>query len=436
MKTRLLLCLMASLLFIACDEEHSETIQVDKEQILETVLPNDNISNYKISPQEAIDNLMQFLDALGSSNLSKSSRNYNISSVSAFRKNNSLSKNYLAANDIDIDTMLYSINFADSAGFAIVSADKRADPIYAIVDEGNFDFQDVDNIQNPGFGLFLENTIDLQFESINNYSKKPIPLSKASSKKWTITEYKAPLLQTKWGQGIPYNYYCPYYPDGHTGCVVIAVAQILSYYQTINRVSWQYNNFYSSAQLNWSQILKDCNANNGILDMTSAYSSSIQVANFCRYFGIACDADYKVKSTSVSDKRAIQVMNDFLYLNASSMKSYNENDIISAIAKNKIVYAGGYRNKKKVMFIRVGYTDGHAWVCDGYLKAKCNNENSIMLHCNWGWDGTANGYYLSNSFNVSAGPELDDSNINVYSKSTTEDYNYKYKLEYSIITLK
>jgi hypothetical protein len=53
----------------------------------------------------------------------------------------------------------------------------------------------------------------------------------------TLTEQIGPLLQVEWGQGYPYNKFCPdsgctnYYGHVPAGCVAVATAQIMSYHQ-------------------------------------------------------------------------------------------------------------------------------------------------------------------------------------------------------------
>ena len=50
----------------------------------------------------------------------------------------------------------------------------------------------------------------------------------------------------------------------------------------------------------------------------------------------------------------------------------------------------------------------HTWVCDGYMYSKyCLYFNGVYvginefehLHMNWGWNGTADGWYSVDSFN-------------------------------------
>ena len=75
-----------------------------------------------------------------------------------------------------------------------------------------------------------------------------------------------------------------------------------------------------------------------------------------------------------------------------------------------------------VGFVFRHYVDGHAWVVDGYIDEVKNNVHSYYLHCNWGWGGTSNGYYLSDTFNSGDGP--------IYNDNATRS-NYQYNLEFA-----
>ena len=133
---------------------------------------------------------------------------------------------------IPIDTLFYVINFENDEGFAILAADDRTDPIYAIIDEGNFHPASMQNEQNSGFLGFLEGSIETLFNDVSNpqnvsrrywqtYPTNP-PLSDDAYENNTRKTIKVePLLKTKWNQGNPYNAYCP---DIYTGCVITATA--------------------------------------------------------------------------------------------------------------------------------------------------------------------------------------------------------------------
>jgi hypothetical protein len=116
-------------------------------------------------------------------------------------------------------------------------------------------------------------------------------------------------------------------------------------------------------------------------------------------------------------------------LNASSLKGYNESNIISAIKSGYPVLGRGNSGKKKVLGIRVGWKGGHAWVYDGVLVASKDGKSNNFVHCNWGWGGYKNGYYISKAFDTNAGAPIYDSSDEQSGKTP----NYKYNLEYSIV---
>lgn len=71
-----------------------------------------------------------------------------------------------------------------------------------------------------------------------------------------------------------------------------------------------------------------------------------------------------------------------------------------------------------------------ACALDGYISATKDGKQQNLIHCNWGWGGSRNGYYLSKVFNTPSGAEINDNEI---TRGGTA-YYYKYNLEYSIIS--
>lgn len=97
---------------------------------------------------------------------------------------------------------------------------------------------------------------------------------------------------------------------------------------------------------------------------------------------------------------------------------YNSNQMIQAI-KNEgrpvIVCGFAYRAPLRVIGVKVNYVyeGGHAWVCDrvmtyyrrrdSYINNKLvatNYDYSNYVHCNWGWDGKWNGYFIPGVFDA------------------------------------
>ena len=428
-------------LFAACNDKNDFLLdgitQNDSTITSEEITKN---TSYRISETEAVENLENFLSAMYGKELSKRDIPLKIANISSLRKQKHLSKNYKEEdsllNQIDIDTLMYSINFSDSMGFALVAADTRTAPIFAISEKGNFNFENVANEQNEGLILFLENAIEKEINDIANYvdtieidNNQHISKRRDFLNTWRPLYTPEILLKTRWGQETPYNYYCH---GCKTGCVITAMAQILSYYQTIKQITFKDDNKTYSANLDWNQINSDCLNNNGNLSFANAYESSKNIAYLCRYLGLEVKAIYG-NSTGAKSTNAIDWFNKNGHLNASPLQSYNDKDIIDALKAQKIIYTRGNRIKYINRTGASSYSAGHAWVIDGYMSAAYRRALYYLVHCNWGWNGTANGYYLINAFNTHNGPLITDT----YNKTTTKDeLNYQYNIQYSIITNK
>lgn len=388
------------------------------------------MDSFKVSPNEAKSELCNFMAQLNASSpKTRSAEEMQLEEIYPIRNGlhtRSISSEDTVSYDVDIDTLMYAINFADNKGFALVAADKRTSPILAIVDEGSFCVDSLSESKDEGFLSFVDYAIKMEIQDIADYEETPQTRA-ITTNGYKITSEYAPILHTKWTQQDVYGKYCP---NGTAGCVIIATAQILSHYKTIGHVNWSYNGTMGSSDLHWDKIISDCDDNDGKLIYSSCATSANEVAHLVRYLGIALGAEYKKsKKTSAKSSKAVEWFNKWGGLNASSLKSYNENNIISAIKSGYPVLASGYSGKKKVLGIRVGWKGGHAWIYDGALVASKDGESYKFVHCNWGWGGYKNGYYISKAFNTNAGATIYDPS----DYQTGETSNYKYNLEYSIV---
>lgn len=382
------------------------------------------VETFKVSPEEAKEELVGFLNKMGTSSLTRSTTNKNIGEVQAIRNSFMDATTRSMSEEGDIDTLMYAINFADNQGFALVAADKRTSPVLAIIDEGSFNVDSLSEDKDEGFLAFIDNAINMEKEDIQNYSAQTRSMQ---TNGYVVNTIYSPILHTKWTQQDVYGQYCP---NGIAGCTVIATAQILSYFKNIGHVNWAYNGTIGSSDLHWDKIISDCDSHDGKLLSSSCSTSANEVAHLVRYLGIAFGAKYNKKSTSVGESKAIDWFNKWGGLKASSLKGYNESAIVSAIKAGNPVYARGNSGKKKVFGIRVGWKGGHAWIYDGAIIASKDGKSNTFVHCNWGWGGYKNGYYLSNAFDTKAGATMYDSS----DTQTGNTSNYKYNLEYSIIT--
>lgn len=320
----------------------------------------------------------------------------------------------------------YVINFNDDQGFAILVDDKRVgNNILAYSQSGNID----QSTDNPGVLLFMDQATEylslLGFDPIHipeNYS----PNTSVEPSNWgrttrarcnwnyirnKTTNSRTPLISLKWGQGSPYNAALPKPAGGYfyTGCTATAVAMLMSYHQWPTSITVD----GSTRNINWSQAISG--------DIIGG-----NIHYLMKDFGIKVNMNYKESS---SGAQAYQVRNAFISygFTVSNYIDYNINTMIGELNSSRPAYICGYDNNG---------AGGHAWLVDGYIEitnlkktatdyVDDSNVNSPVLvgqkvtsttqttsmyfHCNWGWDGNNNGYFID--FNT-ADPYTYDSNTN------------------------
>lgn len=390
---------------------------------------------YKVSLDEAKDIALQFAGTMQKvPNASTRGIKVGVESVEVIQVNKATTRGSDMTNGID--TLLYAVNFSDNNGYALVGADKRTEPIFGITDNGSFSTEDI--AANPNFAFFLDLALGKAYYDIKKDSVK-IADTRAIGDYGNLFLAKYQLV-TKWDQVSPYNQYCP---GPYTGCVAVALSQILSRFPVIGRVNWQDNFSSGSAILHWNKILTDCMKNDGKL-LSSSQSAS-EVAHLMRYIGVVLEAKYKDDGTSMESKDAINWINKWTSLKATGLKDYNSNAILMAANtfSNKIVYMRGNTGRKKFLGITIKYTSGHAWVADGAFSATRKSDGQFvnLFHFNWGHGGDSNGYFLANVFDKS-NPAINDYELRNYlpANQTSADSddsgtsgNYRYNVEYSII---
>lgn len=214
-----------------------------------------------------------------------------------------------------------------------------------------------------------------------------------------------PLLSTAWKQSsnanypyencsMVYNKYCPFINNGDShlcghaaaGCVAIAVAQIMRYWEwpyaadvpTTNGGSTKVKIFYD-----WS-----------LMPSTLSNSSTLEEANmtagFIRDLGFDMHMNYG-ESSGTLDCHAERAFKHFGYDENTiqfGLKSSTEgwtNIMHSELAAGRPVYYGGYSN----FFL----TEGHNFVLDGY-------DSGDLYHVNLGWGPYYNGYYFIDTITV------------------------------------
>lgn len=204
---------------------------------------------------------------------------------------------------------------------------------------------------------------------------------------------KGPLLTAfvGWRQSPDLNIYFPTVrkPFSHkkrkayTGCYPLALAKVLAH----NRKPETYT--YHDHTFNWDII------NN------YRFGPSDEVALFLRAVADGCNPWYFYKGTFVFPNRAEKFLKRIGYSNVKNRK--NSFDRIKEMIDNDhpLVICGVPKYK---------ITNAHAWNIDGYRTSKRGSKDIKMVHCDFGWGGKYNGYYLDNVFNLGSEDNIYDNN--------------------------
>lgn len=337
---------------------------------------------------------------------------------------------------------LYVANFNDHKGFVILSADKRAPGILAIVGSGA-----IDSTSHIGLRIFLENSmkhIDEKVAKTESFRGDAIFKSLVAKLQSNVNQNKSvdggrveqlactqniitdpynsvistnyitsPLLKTLWDQGPPFNYGMPdagcnssgYCGGANTkylaGCVPVAEGQVVAYFYARRNVG------------DWSSVTT---AQTGCA-FSGSQSSEVSslLHNIYLDYGIytsrtcaATAAGMQVGDISVTNPRGISPPYG---LNTGNWRSWNTGDMRNSLANGSPVVICG--NLNLCCFIYCwGCGEGHEWVVDGMRDINMTTTYEVIttysggsgncppnsvayytttstintqIHQNWGW---------------------------------------------------
>ncbi len=309
---------------------------------------------------------------------------------------------------------LYVFNTTDNQGYVIVSNDDIATPILGYSDTGSLDLQNIpDNMR-----AWLQGYAD-EIAWAKQHPSAATPKGKRAQRVAAAVKTPiAPLVQTTWDQGTPYNNLCPEYISGQraaTGCVATAMAQCMYYtemrvgstttYTTAKIPSYTTASYSisvpainSGTAIDWSNMIND---------YSSSYTSSqaTAVAQLMYYCGVSVQMDYGPSSGAQTYSVANALKNYFgydettTYVDRSAYSYSNWLELIyHELSQGRPVCYGGQSSG-----------GGHEFVCDGY-------QGEDYFHINWGWGGMSDNY-----FKLSA---LDPDAQGIGGSSSSDGYHY------------
>jgi hypothetical protein len=346
-----------------------------------------------------------------------------------------------------------------SDGFVLASNDDRIGYVLGIA-EGSLDSNNPFAEEfNAGLNNYIDDTIkeydSITEEDINAAIAKAIEedidgartLSSHWSgigSNWTATRAssnflvkKTALLKTQWGQGVAYaNYIRAYYKNSSlvTGCATTAIAQIIAYHGYINSVNKpsSFTDTTTYKQGTWTGTYNFADLRN-MVTIGNSNSAVIrgQVGALMWQIGKTAKIAYDKGDAGTS---STNMYNAFLNLgysvdgglrNATSIDETSNSTTIYYSSTPAYIKSMLDKNRPIITMGAISGTNiGHAWVIDGYGAMEWYQEyvyntktgqsgyvtvtlnNCLMVHCNLGWNGEADGWYIYGIFDTKNRPLL------------------------------
>jgi hypothetical protein len=437
---KLLLLSFCGILLIGCDNEIATPSNALEEQQ----------TTYAIPLDEALNNLSSALENINAEQIKKGLRPRTINEIDeciALSTQQVTGRNHLVKSNTTqkVDTALYIVNFANNQGYAILSASKKLpDDVLVIADKGYLTAAELmredeySNLEIDTLNPYCEEDDDyyvgidknLTNKLVTNYYKKysSDQIKTPVTYYYEYTSWKhhssvAPLVRVKWHQDAPFNNLSPKRcgEPAPAGCVAIAVAQILSANKNVTKLN--------GVTIDWATMNK--------LPQPTGDDKD-KIANWVRYIAKKCCmiyGCYKGKgyglATPEKAKKFLKTLSP--YKNVTKLKTFNAQTAINMVKAGKPVFISAFHST----------FDAHAWVIDGYLKqqrtrtTKSLSTNDVisttteyreLIHCNFGWNGLADGYYTPGIFDISAGPIEIDPLDKSKTKANGGKYYYWYRM--------
>jgi len=320
--------------------------------------------------------------------------------------------------------------------------------LYSEVDDdyyvGNY-LSDNRIIESPSPGSIV-NKMSLQYaiDEIEKYDQRTPYINDESSgnenttsfiisKKTNITSYVSPLLtaEKNWSQDTPFNDFCPIVrrylffgqtKRGDAGCVPLAISKILAHFE------WPTGLSYNGIFVNWKELKTN-------------YNSAIgkqSAAALLRIVGLECNSLYFFGGTFTFPSNAKSFLRDVLFHNVNYV-DYSTSAVISMLDEGCPVFICSIPHKG---FLNYDLGNSHGWNIDGYKVKQTTTTKQIyvngvyshtvtytsspttMVHCDFGWQGSCNGYYASGIFKLN-NPDVEFDNPH----DSGSDINYNFYLK-------
>ena len=274
--------------------------------------------------------------------------------------------------------MLNVIGYRDG-GFAVIASDDKFAPVL-----GYSDTQFTADGMPPAMQWWMDMAEHaLQTALDNGYEVTPTAELRDGKYPESVDE----LLTTRWDQSMPFNKELvritgKSYP---TGCMATAMAQIMKYHSypstgqgykgyAIDGKNGNYD--FENTTYRYDRMLDVYSGNNYTEEQADA------VAKLMLHCGVAVDMTYGLSGSGSFSSDATTALNEYfkydsrLYSRDIYTKAEWMDIIFDEISNGRPILYGGVTAQNA----------GHAFVFDGY-------DAEGLVHVNWGWSGSGNGYF-------------------------------------------
>jgi hypothetical protein len=266
-----------------------------------------------------------------------------------------------------------------SGGFAVIATDDKFAPVL-----GYSDTQFATDDMPPAMMWWMD-MAEHALQTALDGGYEITPAAELRSGKYP--EAVGELLTTRWDQSMPYNKELlritgKNYP---TGCMATAMAQIMKYHSypvtgqgykgyAIDGKNGNYD--FENTTYRYDRMLDVYSANNYTAEQADA------VAKLMLHCGVAVDMNYGLSGSGSFSSDATTALNEYfkydsrLYSRDIYTKAEWMDIIFDEISNGRPILYGGVTAQNA----------GHAFVFDGY-------DAEGLVHVNWGWSGSGNGYF-------------------------------------------
>jgi hypothetical protein len=287
----------------------------------------------------------------------------------------------------------YVFNLQDEGGFVVVSGDDRTPAILGYADSGSFNAEALPD----GLRYLLDGYAEQMawLDAHPEYAAQDVVANRAATTRHPV----APLIETRWDQGAPYNLLCPMLTanvQAVTGCVATAMAQAMYFYKHPDNPTDDIPGYTTK-----TKNMPSLPASDGIFDwnnMATTYAtnatgaSADAVALLMQYCGSSLRMNYNGdseanRSSSAYNVSVCEMLKQYFGYDADYVQRqhYTYQQWVDLMYREM---AAG----RPVVFGGQSVGGGHSFVCDGY-------ESGDYFHINWGWGGDSDGYFRLSALN-------------------------------------